>query len=151
MENQKITPAEHRSHSISEATRWAIIGTGAAQAIIAALVFAFTAWLGWHKLGADEEKRKADEKKEEEKKEEKKKKEKEDRKHAREQRDQLAALSKRLVDLEEQQAEKERAQEEKKRAEEEEKKVEREKEKGKMLLIGSIKWRRPPWASGWTR
>ena len=36
MENQPITPAEHTSHEISKQTRWAKIGTGAAQSIIAA-------------------------------------------------------------------------------------------------------------------
>ncbi len=121
MEHQPITPAEHTSHSISEATRWAITWTGGVQAIIAALAAIFGLW----KLLIDEEKeeKKEEEKKKKEEDKKKKKKEEEDQQQAREIRDQLAALGKRLADLEVN----EMVEKGKKRVEEEEMKAEREK------------------------
>lgn len=120
MEHQAITPAEQKSHTIAGQTRWAILWTGVAQAIIAALAACLALW----KFRVDE---KREEEKEEKKEEEKKKEEEEeDRKQAREVRDQLAVLGKRLVDLEVKERAKKRAEEEKKK-----KKVEREKKEKK--------------------
>ena len=104
MEKQKITPAEHISHTIAAQTRDAIGGPGIAQTIIAAFTFAWTVGFALWKL-KEKKREKADEAD----------KKRRDDSITKQHEEQQAALGKRLDKLERQQEEQKKEDSEKRK------------------------------------